>query len=98
MPVDAVGGDVERAVLEPLDRDVAGKPGVLDLGKRLDPVDALAVLGPELVGMLDRIRVHLEIPRLVDPGALRRLARNGKSSLSGIARSRQISCFDQFMR
>ena len=33
MPVDAVPGDVEDAVLEPFDRDVAGREGdVLDLG------------------------------------------------------------------
>ena len=50
MPVDAVGGDVERAVLVPFDRDVVGcVGGVLDLGVGLDPVDALADLAPEPV-------------------------------------------------
>ena len=39
---------VGRAVLEPFDRDVVRiVAGVLHLGERLDPVDALAVLGPE---------------------------------------------------
>jgi hypothetical protein len=53
--VDAVGGDVERAILEPLDRHVGvGKAGVLDLGVGPDPVDPLAFAAPEPVGILDR--------------------------------------------
>jgi hypothetical protein len=48
VPVDAIVGDVGDAVLEPLDRDLALEVGVLDLGVGLEPVDALAVLGPEL--------------------------------------------------
>ena len=36
MPVDAVLGDIEDAILEPFDRDVAGREaGVLDLGEGL---------------------------------------------------------------
>jgi len=50
MAVDAIGRDVELAVLEPFDRDVVVvERGVLDLGEGLDPVDALAVLAPERV-------------------------------------------------
>src|ERR1700676_2915172 len=52
MAVDAIPGDIEDAVLEPFDRDVAGSKGrVLDLGKRLDPAYALALFGPEAVGV-----------------------------------------------
>ena len=48
--VDAVVGDVGGAVLEPFDRDVVfGERGVLDLAERLEPVDALSLLGPEAV-------------------------------------------------
>ena len=71
MAVDAVGGDVEHAVLEPFDRDVAGREGgVLDLGEGLDPVDALGLLGPESVGVADRARIHVAVFGLVDKGAL----------------------------
>ena len=71
MPVDAVPGDVEHAVLEPFDRDIAGREGgVLDLGEGLDPADALGLFGPEAVGILDRARVHVAVFGLVDPGAL----------------------------
>jgi hypothetical protein len=53
VPVDAVGGNVERAVLEPFDRDVGiFECGVLDTGIGLDPVEALAFLAPKLVGLL----------------------------------------------
>ena len=71
MAVDAVPGDVEHAVLEPFDRDIAGREGgVLDLGEGLDPVDALGLLGPEAVGVLDRARIHVAVLVLVDKGAL----------------------------
>ena len=57
--VDAVGGDVQRAVLEPLDRDVVVvEGGVLDPGVGLDPVEPLAMLAPEGVRVGDRGRVH----------------------------------------
>ena len=71
MPVDAVPGDVEHAVLEPFDRDLAGREGgVLDLGEGLDPVDALGLFGPEAVGIADRARIHFAVLGLVDKGAL----------------------------
>ncbi len=71
MPVDAVVGDVELAVLEPFDRDVVGSEGgVLDLAERLDPVDALGLFGPEAVRVLERARIHFLVFRLVDEGAL----------------------------
>ncbi len=67
MPVDAVGGHVERAVLEPFDRDVRNiVVDVLDLGERLDPVDTLGLLGPESLIILDRGFVHGLVFGLVD--------------------------------
>ena len=57
--VDAVGRDVEHAVLEPFDRDVGvGEGGVLDPREGRDPVEALGLLAPEGVGVGDRGRVH----------------------------------------
>src|SRR5262245_21396714 len=47
VPVNAVVGDVGKSILEPFDRDLAGKGSVLDLGIGLEPVDPLAVLAPE---------------------------------------------------
>src|SRR5262249_40832102 len=71
MPVDAVRRDVEHAVLVPFDRDVVRiVRGVLDLGIRLDPVDALAVLAPERVRVADRGLVHRLVLRVVHVGAL----------------------------
>ena len=65
MPIDAVGGDVQNPVLVPFDRDVGvGKAGVLDLGRRLDPVEPLGLFGPEPVRIADRARVHLVVLRL----------------------------------
>ena len=53
MAVDAVPGDVEDAVLEPFDRDVAGrKRGILDLVERLDPAHALPCSAQKPLGSL----------------------------------------------
>src|SRR5580704_5061937 len=69
-------GDVGDAVLEPLDRDAMRIVGsVLDLGERLEPVDALAVLAPKGVRVLDRARIHVAVLLVVDEGAL--APRNG---------------------
>ena len=77
MAVDAVVGGVGDAVLEPFDRDVAGTEGrVLDLGRRPIPMDALGLLGPEPVRVLERARVHLLVLGLVDKAALLPLRRN----------------------
>ena len=70
MPVDAVVGDIGQAVLEPFDRHLAFERGVLDLGVRLEPVDTLAVLAPELVGALDAFRIPFEVGLIVDERAL----------------------------
>ena len=50
MPVDAIVGNVQNAVLEPFDRDVARREGdVLDPGEGLDPVHPLGLFAPETV-------------------------------------------------
>ncbi len=72
--VDAVGADVERAVLVPLDRYVLGRVGgVLDLGVGLDPVDALAHLAPEQGRLVDRALVHCQVFVVVEEGPARPL-------------------------
>ena len=77
MPVDAVEAGVERAVLEPFDRDVARRVGgVLHLGEGLDPVMRLACSPQNLFGSLDRARVHLLVLGVVDLGALLPVSRN----------------------
>jgi hypothetical protein len=69
MPVDAIRRDVERAVLEPADIDiVVGEGGVLDLRVRLDPVEPLAVLGPEGLGVADGFGIHARVGGRVDMG------------------------------
>ena len=57
--VNAIGRHVQRAIFIPLDRHLADvKAGVLDLGVILDPIDALALLGPECRRIRDRGRIH----------------------------------------
>ena len=71
MPVDAVPGDVQDAILEPFDRNMAGGEGdVLDLVEGLHPVDALGLFGPESVGIADRAGIHLAVLGVIDKGAL----------------------------
>ncbi len=70
MAIDAVGGDVEGAVLVPFDRDVVGcKAGILHPRIGLDPVDAAAVLAPESFRIGDTSLVHGEVGLVVDPRA-----------------------------
>ena len=67
--VDAVGRNVQRAVLEPFDRDIAEfERGILDLGIGLDPVDPLAFDGPEPLGVIDRGGVFGRILLGIDMG------------------------------
>ena len=70
VPVDAIVGNVELPVLEPFDRDLAGERGVLDLLVGLEPVDALAVLAPELVRVPDAVGVPFEVSLVVDQRVL----------------------------
>src|SRR6185437_4192347 len=68
--VDAIIGGVQHAILEPFDRDIARRVGpVADLAEGLDPVDPLAMLGPESVGVANRALVHLAIFGLIDEGS-----------------------------
>ena len=69
MAVDAVGGDVQGAVAEPLDADLPkGEIDVLDLGRGLHPIQPLRLLGPEPLRVADRGRIHRVIARRVDVG------------------------------
>src|SRR5665811_556811 len=71
VPVDAVRRDVEGAVLEPFDRHVGKfEAGVFDARVRLDPVEALAFLAPEFLGLGDALLVELLVRALVDEGAV----------------------------
>src|SRR5579871_662758 len=83
MPVEAVGGHVERAVMIPAHMDVAAKRDVLHLAVGLDPVQALALLAPELLRIGDRGLIELEIASLVDPGIAGERFGNGKDARVG---------------
>ncbi len=100
MAVNAIGGNVERAVLEPLDRNVAGtERGVLHLRVRLDPVDPAADLAPETLGIGDRPLVKRMIALIVDPGAARPLATRYRMQLPRHRRSPTIiRCWDHYGR
>src|SRR5215475_11839360 len=93
MAVDAVVADVQRAVLEPFDRHVAGIiGGVLDLAERLDPVDAFGLLAPETVRILDRARIHFLVLGFVDVGAFPPIGRNVIDLLRHQTSSRPTCC------
>ncbi|MCY1515956.1 hypothetical protein D9M68_505610 [compost metagenome] len=69
VPVQAVGGDVEGAVGEPLDVDVViVEGGLLHLGEGFDPVQALGLFTPESIGVDDRLLVHGFVGRFVGEG------------------------------
>ena len=69
--VDAIVGDVENTVFKPLDRHIVRtKTGVLDLLGRLEPVEALGLLAPELGRVLHRLGIHLLVTSFVNQGAL----------------------------
>jgi len=79
MAIDAVRRDVQHAVMEPADADIAG---VVDVAHRagavgLDPIDPLAVLAPEPDRVLHRRLVHLLVFGVVDIGALGPLGADG---------------------
>ena len=60
--VDAVCGDIEGSVLEPFDVDIAGLKGdVFHFGEGFDPVQTLAVLGPEGVWVVYGCGIHLVV-------------------------------------
>src|SRR5262249_54312223 len=77
MPVDAIVGDVGDAVLVPFDRYmlwIVG--GVLDLARWLVPVDALGLIGPEPIRVLDRALIHGAVVAVLDVGAAKPIGRN----------------------
>jgi len=62
MAIKTVGGGVQRAVLKPLDAQIAGIVGdVFNFRIRFDPVYSLAMLGPESFVIVDRGSVKLLI-------------------------------------
>src|SRR5258708_5422033 len=72
MAGDAVGRDVQHAVMEPTDADITG---IADAAPRagtigLDPVDTFAVLAPEFGRVVDRSVVHRLVLGFIDIGAL----------------------------
>ena len=78
MAVDAIQRDIGLSIFEPVNRDLAGRIGhVLDFGEGLDPVDTLAMLAPEGIGIADRLLVHGLVMGIVHPCAFRPLCRNG---------------------
>ncbi len=67
--VDAVGRDIQFAVVEPTDAEVLDVEGdILDPGRGADPVDALGDLGPEDLGLLDRALIAAQILLGADRG------------------------------
>jgi S1-C subfamily serine protease len=59
MAVDAVGGDIERAILIPFDRHIARRiASVFDLCVRGHPVEALALFAPKGIGIVNRTLIH----------------------------------------
>jgi hypothetical protein len=69
--VEAVGREVERAVLEPADAEVGlVEAGVLDLAERLDPVDPLRLFAPEALRVLGRGAVLGRVFLGADQGVL----------------------------
>ncbi len=69
MTVDAVIRDVQRAVLEPADRNVVREAGVFDLRIGLDPRQALALFAPKTIRIADGSLVHRRVLRGADPRA-----------------------------
>jgi hypothetical protein len=71
VPVNAVVTDIQLTILVPPDVQIVLRVGnVLDLGKRLDPVDDTGLLRPELLVVLDGLPVKVEILVLVDQSVL----------------------------
>ena len=67
MPVKTVGSGVQRAVAVPADVQVVLVVGnIADLAVWSDPVDALALLGPESIWICDGVGIHCLIAGIVD--------------------------------
>ena len=67
MAIDTVIAGIQRAIAIPTDVQVVlGEGNILDIGKWLDPVQALRLLGPEGFVVVDRACIHFPVSRLVD--------------------------------
>ena len=82
MAIDAVVRRVEGPVLVPGDVHIALERSVPHLGEGLDPIDALAVLGPKSVGVVERLLIEPEIFGLADLSHLR-MGRDGDDGPPG---------------
>src|SRR5438270_4346691 len=82
MAIDAVVRRVEGPVLVPGDVHIALERSVPHLRKWFDPIDALAVLGPKSVGVVERLLVEPEIFGLADLADLR-MGTNGDDGPPG---------------
>jgi hypothetical protein len=67
MPIDAVVRSVECPILVPTEANVAFERAAAHFRKGLDPIEALAVLSPEAVGIGERSLVE---PEIIDLGYL----------------------------
>jgi hypothetical protein len=84
--IDAIGGDVELAVLEPADVEVAlVERGVLDPGRSHDPVEPLRLAFPEGVGIGRGLGIHPVIGGGIDQGVLRPFRGDGIAGLGHLA-------------
>src|SRR5215472_4554843 len=71
MSVDAVGGNIEHAVLEPAHVKILCLPGnVTYLREGLDPVDPRGLFLPEIIGIFDRLVIERGIVSRMDEAAL----------------------------
>ncbi len=77
--IDAVGGHIQRAIGEPVDRHIARrKADVFDLGKGFDPVHPRGLLGPERVRICDRSGIKRVIFGRIHMGLGHSFWRGGK--------------------
>src|SRR5438093_9481610 len=78
MTIEAVGRDVQHAVIEPADMDLAGEGDVLHLCEWLDPIQTAPVLRPKPFGVGDRFRIHPLVFGGVDPSGFGNFVRYRK--------------------
>ena len=75
--VNTVVGNVQGAIVEPLDADFTEVVvDVFDLGVGLDPVQTFAVLAPECFGVVHRLGIHLLILCRINMSGFREFSRN----------------------
>ena len=84
MPVKAVGGGIQRAVGKPADMQVLRVVGdIAHLGVGSNPVDALAMFGPEGVRIGGGVGIHRLIAGIVDQRGGNGAFARGKQSVLG---------------